>query len=171
MRQINSAGISLLKKLESCEPYVYTCSAGHQTIGIGHCLTPHELESGLLLIDGHAVEWIKGLTADQMEGLMQADLALAEWTVESSVKAPLTDNQFAALVIMALNIGTAGFQNSSVVRVLAQGRYDLVPAMMRLWNKITIKKEQPDGTVKDVKVVSHGLVDRREKEIKLWLTP
>lgn len=171
MRQINAAGIALLKELESCEPHVYTCSAGRKTIGIGHCLTPHELESGLLLIDGVAVEWIKGISEDQMEGLMQADLAQAEWMVESCVKAHLNDNQFACLTIMAFNIGGAGFQASSVVRVLGQRRYDAVPDMMRLWNKITIKQPQPDGTIKDVKVVSKGLVDRREKEIKLWLTP
>ena len=170
MRRISDEGIEELKKMESVEPYVYSCSAGHQTIGVGHKITPHELESGLLLIDGMAVRWIDGLTLDQIDGLMRADLAAAEWTVESCVTVPLTDNQFAALVSLCFNIGGQAFKNSSVVRVLNQGQYNLVPGFMRLWNKITVKVVDVDG-IKNVKKVSKGLVNRREAEIKLWLKP
>ena len=157
--------------MESVEPYVYSCSAGHQTIGVGHAITPHELETGLLLIDGNAVRWIDGLTMEQIDGLMRADLAAAEWVVESCVKVPLTDNQFAALVSLCFNIGSQAFRDSSVVRVLNKGEYSLVPGFMRLWNKITVKEIQPDGSVKKKKVVSPGLIKRREAEIKLWLKP
>lgn len=170
MRQISTDGIEELKKMESVEPYVYTCQAGHQTIGVGHRLTIHELETGLLLIDGDAVRWIDGLTSAQIDGLMRADLAAAEWTVESCVTVPLTDNQFAALVSLCFNIGAQAFKDSSVVRVLNQGSYHLVPGFMRLWNKITVRVVDKDG-VKKVKRVSQGLVNRREAEIRLWLKP
>lgn len=171
MRRISADGIEELKKLESVEPYVYSCSAGHQTIGVGHKITAHEHESGLLLIDGNAVRWIDGLSAEQIDGLMRADLAAAEWAVESSVLVPLTDNQFAALVSMCFNIGADAFKKSSVVRVLNKGKYYLVPDFMRLWNKVTVREAQPDGSIIKKLVISRGLVNRRKAEIKLWLKP
>lgn len=171
MRRISDEGIEELKKMESVEPYVYTCQAGYQTIGVGHKITVHELATGLLMIDGMAVRWIDGLTPEQVDGLMRADLAAAEWTVESCVKVPLTDNQFAALVSLCFNIGAQAFKNSSVVRTLEKGDYHLVPGLMRLWNKITVKEVQPDGSVLNKKVVSKGLVNRRDAEIRLWLKP
>lgn len=156
--------------MESVEPYVYACQAGHQTIGVGHKITAHELETGLLLIDGIAVRWIDGLNTEQIDGLMRADLATAEWVVEACVKVPLTDNQFAALVSLCFNIGAQAFRDSSVVRVLNKGEYHLVPGFMRLWNKVTVKVVDVDG-IKSIKKVSKGLVARREAEIKLWLKP
>lgn len=156
--------------MESVEPYVYTCSAGHQTIGVGHRITAHELATGLLLIDGNAVRWIDGLSAEQIDGLMRADLAEAERAVNDSVTVPLTDNQFAALVSLAFNIGSTAFKNSSVVRVLNQGEYHLVPGFMRLWNKVTVEICDVSGC-KRVKKISKGLTNRREAEIRLWLKP
>lgn len=170
MRQISKDGIEELKKMESVEPYVYTCSAGHQTIGVGHKLTPHELDTGLLMIDGDAVRWIDGLTPEQIDGLLRADLATAEWTVESLVKVPISDNQFASLTSFVFNCGAEAFKTSSVLRVLNQGDYHLVPGFMRLWNKITVRIVDVDG-MKSVKKVSKGLVNRREAEIRLWLKP
>ena len=170
MRQISAEGIEELKKMESVEPYVYSCQAGHQTIGVGHKITAHELETGLLLIDGMAVRWIDGLSTEQIDGLMRSDLAAAEWAVETYVKVPLTDNQFAALVSFAFNIGSAAFRDSSVVRTLNRGEYHLVPGFMRLWNKITVKVVDVDG-MKTIKRVSKGLVNRREAEIKLFQKP
>ena len=170
MRRISPEGIKELQAMESVEPYVYTCQAGHQTIGVGHKITAHELESGLLLIDGDAVRWIDGLSTAEIDGLMRADLSAAEWAVETYVKVPLTDNQFAAMVSLCFNIGSEAFKNSSVVRVLNKGEYHLVPGFMRLWNKITVRVVDKDG-MKNIKKVSQGLVNRREAEIKLWMKP
>ena len=156
--------------MESVEPYVYTCQAGHQTIGVGHKITPHELDSGLLMIDGLAVRWIDGLSTEQINVLMRADLRESERAVNESVTVPLTNNQFAALVSLAFNIGSTAFRWSSVVRVLNQGQYDLVPGFMRLWNKVTVLVCDVDGC-KKVKKVSKGLVNRREAEIRLWMKP
>jgi lysozyme len=170
MRKISDEGIKELQKMESVEPYVYTDTAGYQTIGVGHKITPHELETGLLLIDGNAVRWIDGLTTEQIDGLMRDDLATAEWMVESCVNVPLNDNQFAALVSLCFNIGSQAFKDSSVVRVLNQGDYNLVPNFMRMWNKITVRVVDVDG-MKKIKKVSQGLVNRREAEVRLWNKP
>jgi lysozyme len=171
MRRLSDSGIKELQAMESVEPYVYTCQAGYATIGVGHRINSHELETGLLLIDGDAVRWIDGLTPEQIDGLMRADLATAEWTVESCVTVPLTDNQFAALVSLCFNIGATAFKASSVVRSLNNGDYNSVPNNMRLFNKITVNEIQPDGSVIRKKVVSKGLVRRREAEVRLFLRP
>jgi lysozyme len=102
---------------------------------------------------------------------MRADLATAEWTVESCVSGPLTDNQFAALVSLCFNIGATAFKASSVVRSLNNGDYNSVPNNMRLFNKITVKEIQPDGSIVKKKVTSKGLVNRREAEVRLFLKP
>jgi lysozyme len=86
------------------------------------------------------------------------------------VKVPLTDNQFASLTSLAFNIGSQAFKDSSVVRVLNQGNYDLVPNFIRMWNKITVQVVDVDG-MKKVKKVSQGLVNRREAEVSLWNKP
>ena len=169
-RQISRSGIEELKAMESVEPYVYPDEAGHQTVGVGHKLTDQELKSGIIVIDGVEVRWINGLSSEQIDGLMRQDLSWAERTVSDCVKVPLTDNQFAALVSLCFNIGSAAFEGSSVVRVLNQGHYHLVPDMMRMWNKITVKVVDYDG-VKSLKKVSQGLKNRREAEVRLWGKP
>ena len=169
-RHISSEGIEELKKMESVEPVAYTCSAGHLTIGVGHKLTAKESNTGLLLIDGKAVPWADGLTPEQINDLLRADLETAEWVVESCVKAPLTDNQFAALVSLCFNIGGEAFKNSSVVRVINKGEFHLVPGFLRMWNKISVQICDVEGC-KIQKRVSKGLVNRREAEIRLFLKP
>lgn len=157
--------------MESVEPYVYVDDAGYKSIGVGHKLTEDELQSGVIEIDGKHVAWIGGLTPDEIDGLMRKDLSWAEATVSECVQVPIDDNQFAALVSLCFNIGAEAFRTSSVVRVLNAGDYDAVPDKMRLWNKITKKEIQADGSVKKVKKVSKGLVNRREAEVRLWLKP
>lgn len=159
--------------MEGVEPYVYTCSANRQTIGVGHVLLKSELESGIIIINGESVEWIKGLTTEQIDGLQRADLAIAENAVNNFIHNPenLTDNQFTAMVSFAFNVGVNGFATSSVVSAINRGEFELVPDFMRLWIKKTIKQVQPDGTIKNVKVKDKGLVNRREAEIRLWNKP
>ena len=170
-RRISDAGIAEIKKMESVEPYVYTDQAGYQTIGVGHKLLPRELDVGVINIDGESVWWMNGLNTGQIDGLLRKDLEQAEDTVSQFVKVPLTSNEYAALVSLCFNIGNTAFRESSVVRSINSGDYYSVPDNMRKWNKITIQEVQPDGTRIKKKVVSPGLVNRREAEIKLWLTP
>jgi lysozyme len=171
IRRISDAGVAEIKKMESVEPYVYTDQAGFQTIGVGHKIVRHEFDSGVIVIDGEEVWWMNGLKPGQIDGLLRQDLSEAEATVSVYVKVPLTDNEYAALVSLCFNIGSAAFKGSSVVRVLNEGYHNSVPDKMRMWNKITIQVVQPDGSRIQKKVVSNGLVNRREAEIELWLRP
>lgn len=147
MRQINEAGKQETREAEGLRLKAYLDSAGVPTIGYGHT-------KGVRMGDR--------CTLQQAEAWLDEDLDTAELCVARKVKVPLTDNQFAALVVFVFNVGVNAFATSTLLRVLNQGRYDLVPDQMRRWNKVTIP-----GTKK--KRVEPGLNNRRNREIALWL--
>ena len=171
MRRISDGGIAELKKMEGTEPYIYTCSAGAQTIGVGHKLTRVEMDTGTIVIDGKEVRWIVGLTKEQIDSLLRKDLEWVELAINDSVRVPLTDNQFDALVAFTFNVGAAAFKGSTLLKKLNKGDYLSVPDELRRWNKITVRHVKDDGTITYIKKISPGLVNRRESEVKMWLTP
>ena len=171
MRQVSARGVAELKKMEGIEPYIYTCSAGAQTIGAGHKLSRVEMDTGTLIIDGQEVRWINGLTKEQIDALLRKDLEWVELAINDSVTVPLSDNQFDALVAFTFNVGASAFRSSTLLKKLNKGDYLSVPDELRRWNKITVRHVNDDGTTVYSKQVSPGLVRRREAEIKLWLTP
>ena len=171
MRQLSARGVAALKTMEGIEPYIYTCSAGAQTIGAGHKLSRIELDTGILIIDGHSVRWIDGLTQEQIDGLLRKDLEWAELAVNDSVTVTLSDNQFDELVAFTFNVGAAAFKGSTLLKKLNKGDYLSVPDELRRWNKITVRHVNDNGSTEFIKKISPGLVHRREAEINLWLTP
>jgi lysozyme len=80
--------------------------------------------------------------------------------IERLVTVPLEPHQYTALTSFVFNIGNGAFADSTLLELLNLGLYDAVPYEMRRWNKITVN---------GVKVVSRGLVNRRESEVKEWL--
>jgi lysozyme len=92
-RSINAAGLALIKSFEGFSSYPYRDSAGVWTIGYGHT---KEVST-----------WSSPVTEEEAEDLLRADLADAEADVETQITAPLNDNQFAALVSLVFNVGTA----------------------------------------------------------------
>lgn len=54
------------------------------------------------------------------------------------------------------------FAGSTALKEIKTGHLADVPSAMALWNKITVQ---------GVRVVSPGLVNRRNAEIALWNTP
>lgn len=134
----------------------YPDSTGYPTIGIGHKLTPSEMSSGKIIIDGKPVRYANGLTEDQVNALMEQDLKKFVDCVNGSVQVSLTQNQFNALVSLAYNIGTGAFTRSTLLKLLNAGHYDLIPEQFRRW------KYSGGEPV---------LVGRREAEIKLWNKP
>ena len=99
--------------------------------------------------------FLEGITQDQALDLLEQDLRIAERAVNDSVKVPLNQNQFDALVSFVFNVGTGAFRNSTLLRMLNEGQYDQVPNQMRRWNRSGNR-------------IVNGLINRREKEIKLW---
>lgn len=87
--------------------------------------------------------------------LMGQDLERFERVVDELVTVVLAQHQFDALVCFSFNVGSWSFRNSSLLRLLNQGRYDAVPEQLARWVKA------------DGKTVP-GLVNRRMNEAKLW---
>lgn len=155
-----------LKQLELWEGdilHVYHDSAGLDTIGIGHLLTRSELMSGYVTIGGVSVKYDEGLTEEQSLKLLDQDLDGYEHIVNKLVNVPLTQNQYDALVIFAFNIGCAGFENSSALTSINKNDFAAVPDNMKRWNKVRDKKTKQ-------LVVDNGLINRRNKEVQLFLS-
>lgn len=194
MREVNEAGVELVKRWEGLvdgdpstpglDPYI--CPAGYWTIGWGHVVLDPEtgdmLREKLVTNSRGRRVWTRnnealarsiypdGITEDEAEELLRSDLNIFGSGVERLVKVELTDNQFAALVSWAFNVGLGraanpargikgtGMKGSTLLRLLNSGDYGAPLDELPKWNKI-------DGAASD------GLSNRREDEAVLWSTP
>jgi len=134
---------------------------GLPTLGIGHKLLQSEFNSGIIRINGQDVAWRNGLTEDQVDNLCRQDLHIASECINHHVTVQLTPNQLRALTSFVFTVGTGNFERSSLLSRLNRGDFGSVPGQLRLWNKMTVN---------GVKVVSPALADRREFEIREWLS-
>lgn len=139
-RQINKAGLDLIKKWEGCKLTAYLCPAKIWTIGFGST--------------GSHVKPNMTITQDQADELLRSDLRRFEDGVASAIN-EATDNQFGAMVALAFNIGLRGFMQSTVLRKHNAGDHMGAAAAFGLWNKAGGK-------------VLRGLVNRRADEAKLY---
>lgn len=139
-RRINAEGVALIKQWEGLRLETYRCSAGVLSIGYGHTTS---VIPGLHITEAEA------------ERLLLRDLSVFEKAVSNAVTVELTDNQYAALVSWAFNVGARAMENSTLVRKLNAGDYASVPIELARWNK-----------VKGQVVV--GLSNRRAAEAGLW---
>jgi len=162
VNRLDKNGVHLLVENEGSIPRIYPDSGGAPTIGIGHLLTKSEKASGKIWIKGNQHKsgrfiYIKqgDISDDDVQAILQQDLESVYGTIIVAVKVPLTQNQFNALTSFVFNIGNTAFINSTLLRLLNQGKYEEVPAQMRRW-------KYDNG-----KVVK-GLVARRERTITMW---
>lgn len=95
------------------------------------------------------------ITRAEADALFLSDVAQHEAAVTAAVSYA-SQRQFDALVSFSYNVGTAGMQNSTAVRLHNAGNAQGAADALRMWN-------QSDGQVNPV------LVRRREKERSLYL--
>lgn len=153
--KMSDHGRALLTEWEGSSNEAYQDVAGLWTIGVGHLLTKDELTSGKILILGEAIKYHDGLTSLQIDRLLTQDLAGAEGAVNSGINVSLNQNQFDALVSFVFNVGRQAFYQSTLRKLLNEGRYARVNNQLRRWNRSAGK-------------IVQGLVNRRENEIKLF---
>ena len=103
--QTNEAGQALIKKWEGFSLKPYLCPAGLPTIGWGHVISEAE-----------AVKYASGITLDVANALFARDVRIAEAGVIALITAPLTANQFAALVSFTFNLGAGRLRASTLRR-------------------------------------------------------
>lgn len=153
--KISAKGLALIKQEERFMPRRYLCSAGKPTIGYGHVILPTEPHL-------HTAT----LTEPEASKLLEKDVAqLYGAHVARRLKRVATQNQFDALVSFTYNVGTGGFDQSSVLRLANAGSTDKVAltAAFGAWNKVT----NPQTKLKEV---SKGLTKRRATEAALYLS-
>jgi lysozyme len=132
----NQAGLSLIESFEGLRLNSYQDSVGVWTIGYGHT---------------KGVKPGQTITQQQAQAFLQQDLATAEGAV-NNLGLQLTDNQFAALVSFAFNVGAGNLQK------LLKNGLPAVPDRILLFDHAGGK-------------VLKGLTRRREAERALYLTP
>jgi lysozyme len=168
-REINQAGLDLIKSFEgipdgdpstvNLDPYVDP--VGIYTIGWGHAIkwgnnflrtsTPNAKAIAKQL-------YPNGLTLQEAETLLRNDLHATSIPIEGLLKVPVSDNQFAALVSFAFNVGVNNLRSSTLLKKVNARDFAGAALEFAKWNKAGGK-------------VLKGLVRRRAAEAMLFSTP
>ncbi len=169
IRKINDNGINLVKSFEGIrdgdkitpnyDPYLDP--VGIWTIGYGHAI-----KGGKDFLRGEQNRqtaknaYPNGLTLQQCEDLLRIDLESKCKGVESLLLVNVSDNQFAALVSLAYNIGIGAFGGSTILKLINLGKFKEASEHFIDWNKATVNGQ---------KVILAGLTRRRLAEKELFL--
>lgn len=131
--RVSDAGLRFIAQEEGRVLKPYRDVAGYWTIGVGHLLTPVELESGSIPLSDRVVAWRQGITAKDSSDILQQDVAWAEAAVNGKVGVMLKQNEFDALVSFVFNIGVGAFGSSTLLKKLNTRAFAEVPVQMRRW--------------------------------------
>lgn len=140
--ELSTAGIALLKQSEGYRRAVYKDVAGFPTVGYGHKVRVGE-------------SFPDGVTLEEANLMLRADMAEVYAAIEHQVKVPLTQGQFDALCDFVYNLGAGSLARSTLLKELNAGHYQTAAAQLLLW-------DHAGG------VEVEGLRKRREAEYVLW---
>jgi len=144
-RNINNAGLNLIKEFEGFRANFYGDPVGIRTIGYGHACHANDCSS-----------IHPPITQAQGEALLKQDLVSRQTCVQNQVSF-VNDNQFAALVSFVFNLGCGAFQGSTLLTKVKAKDYNGAAGEFGKWVHAGGK-------------VLPGLVRRREAEKKLFLS-
>lgn len=144
---IDQAGLRLIEQFEGLKLDPYKDPVGIWTVGYGHVIHPAD-----------NIPLDAPITQARAEELLRQDLSTAQDGVNAAITVDVTDNQYAACVSLAFNIGVGNFAHSTLARLLNAGNVQGAADQFPLWNKA-------GGHVLP------GLVRRRAAERELFLTP
>ncbi|MEA3641301.1 MAG: lysozyme [Lamprobacter sp.] len=140
--RISQTGIDLIKRFEGLELQAYRDPVGIVTVGYGHTKTARMGQQ---------------ISEAEAESLLRQDLEQFERCVSESVKAPLEQSHFDALVSFAFNVGCGALKRSTLLKKLNALDYPGAADELPRWN-------QAGGRV------LRGLVRRRAAERDLFLS-
>lgn len=147
----NDAGVELIKEFEGFVSKWYPDPAHGwkvPTVMYGHTDAAGEPK--------YAKTKDRVFTKSEGDAALRRDLKQYEDSVNSSVKVPLTANQFAALVSFTYNLGAGNMRSSTLLKKLNSGDYAGAADEFGKWNKAGGK-------------VLAGLTRRRKAERDLFL--
>lgn len=139
---------------EGLELDAYRDSKGIPTIGIGTIKYPN----------GVKVKMGDKCTEEQAYFYLNDYVKKMVVSINKLIKGiDINQNQFDAICSLTYNIGTTGFTDSTVLRLMKKNPKDpLIEGAWLAWNK-----ETKNG----IKVPSKGLTNRRKREYQLYITP
>lgn len=146
--KISERGLNLIKRYEGLRLRPYKCPAGLWTVGYGHVIG-----DGRTLPESARRTYAK----EEVDSLLQKDVARFERGVLRLCPVPLTQGQFDALVSFSFNLGLGNLQRSTLR--MKTNRGEIARA-----SKEFLKWVRANG-----KVLS-GLVNRRKDEARLFLS-
>jgi lysozyme len=119
-RQINEAGLKLIKDFEGVSLVVYKDIAGHLTVGYGHM--------------DDSMDPAGTITQAQADQYLIEDLASHEDDVSALVKVDVTDNQFAALVSFCYNLGASALKRSTLLKCVNSYNFEDAAKAFAPWD-------------------------------------
>lgn len=143
-RKVPESAVELIRKYEGFRAKPYYCSAEELTIGYGHVILPGE-------------RFKIPMTKDYAEDLLTMDIEQRAKVIDELLKVHVSDSQFGALVSFAFNIGLGAFKQSTMLKMLNDGKYTEAAGQFKRWIYAD-KKELA------------GLVKRRTAEKNLFLS-
>jgi lysozyme len=135
--------LGLVTAWEGLETKVYLDPVGIPTVCYGH-VVPVSIKVGTQF------------TNEACHQLLYSDLKIAADAVDRSVKIKLDDNVKAALTSFVFNVGAGNFRNSTLLKLLNEGR--VIDACHELPKWVYAKGKK-----------LRGLVNRRQAEMELCL--
>jgi GH24 family phage-related lysozyme (muramidase) len=145
---ISDRGIKIGEEMEGKRYVPYDDGCGNMTVGIGHLIQPSD-------------NFTYPLTDEQVYEIYRKDIGYAEAKVKKNVTVEVTQNQFDVLTDMAFNMKYFSFMNSSVVRLLNEGKPDEAAERLFRYNKAFSEKQQKY-------IVMGGLTKRCKLRYDLW---
>jgi lysozyme len=177
VRKVNKAGVDLIREFEGCKLEAYPDPASPLAIELRKPKTKRVKDHEKLSPEPVTVGWgttgldhfnldAKGQptritlntvwTQDQCDARNEEDLLKFSAQVEPILKVSVNDNQFAALVSFAYNLGVGNLKSSSLLRLVNEGKFMEASVEFLRWNKANGK-------------VLEGLTRRREAEKALFV--
>ena len=144
--KLNKAGADLIKSFEGLRLDAYLCSAGKPTVGFG----------STFFEDGTPVKLGDKITKERADSLFEKVSDSFAAKVKNCIQKDINENQFAALVSFAYNVGIGNLKSSTLLKKVNANPND--PTIMqefKKWNRASGK-------------VLAGLTRRREAEANLY---
>ena len=143
-----------IQGIEKFEPKAYYPTTNDKlTIGYGH--------TGL--VDGKPIKLGMKITEEKAEELYRKDFETHTASLKD-IQVPLTNNQKLALASFLFNLGPNILKGSDMLKKLNKGDYE---GAANEFDKYIHQRNKKTGKYE----VLRGLIDRRAKEKKLFLTP
>jgi lysozyme len=140
--------------IEGFESEPYLDSAGISTIGCGTTVYPNGRRVTL-----KDVPISRDTALDYLWSYVQKDII----GLNRLIIPTLNINQSTAIISFSYNTGLTNFSGSTLLRLINNGTDDseVISNAFKMWNKVTVNGK---------KVVSNGLVNRRDAEISLFFS-